>query len=84
MYRIIPLALLLVVGTGGCVDTQGRYDDFINRIPDAAEVPDAPILVEVPDINGRFLLSLSPIIAPDLIMRFIMVNTMNVSIVHPD
>jgi hypothetical protein len=56
----------------GCTDPQGRFDEFGTRIVDASNIQiDAEVIEELPDITGRFLLGISPVVMPDRIMQFI-------------
>jgi hypothetical protein len=52
----VLIAFLLV--TGACVDAKARFDDFGGRVNDAAPPPDNPMVSEVADITGEFMLSL--------------------------
>ena len=62
-------ATLLVAG---CPDTKQSFDDFDNRVIDADnDRIDGANLEEIPDVNGEFLLSLSPSIAPTALLKFI-------------
>jgi hypothetical protein len=52
---------------GGCPDPQGRFDDYVSKVPDAAIVItyDAPPLNEIPDITGTFLLAIKVSFVPN-------------------
>lgn len=67
-------ALSLLVGA--CIDPDAKFDDFVTRIPDAAPQPDAAILSEIPDITGRFFITLPTVVDVDLPFFFIADNTM--------
>lgn len=69
---LISLALLL----SACVDPAGKFDDFVDRAPDAAPEPDAEILLEIPNITGKFLFSLSSVVDVDRPFFFIATNTL--------
>lgn len=79
---VSSVALLALVGLTGCPDARGRFDEFNGRVLDAPPdydappLPDAPPLAQIPDITGRFLLGIEPVIAPTLILQFINENTM--------
>ncbi|HET6611587.1 MAG TPA: hypothetical protein VFG83_06350 [Kofleriaceae bacterium] len=54
---VAAVGCVLVIG---CVDPKARFDDFDDRVIDAPpkiEI-DAPVVAEIPDVNGRFLLGL--------------------------
>jgi hypothetical protein len=53
----VLVAFLLI--TGACVDAKARFDDFGGRVNDAAPPADNPLVSEVADITGEFLLSLN-------------------------
>ncbi len=75
-YRAHWLGVLLSVTLAtGCVDTAGDFDDFVSRIPDAQAQPDAPILLSIPDISGRFFLALASVVDVDRPILFIVENT---------
>ena len=76
---IAALVFASLVTLGGCVDPDGGFDDFLGRIPDAAVVPDGEILASIPDISGRFLVGMSPSIAPDAHLLFIAENTLTIN-----
>ena len=64
--KLLPVVTLLAaLLANGCGDPRGEFDEFANRVVDAAiiELPDAPILIEIPDITGEFLFAMEP--APD-------------------
>jgi hypothetical protein len=53
--------VLLVVLLGACPDPEGAFNDFGNRIPDAAVIvqPDSPPFENIPDVSGTFLTGLT-------------------------
>lgn len=56
--RLSTISVLLALV--GCPDPQGRYNEFVSRVPDAQVIvlPDAPKLQTIPDITGSFLFSI--------------------------
>jgi hypothetical protein len=45
----------------GCVDARDEYNDFDNRLVDAAGTgADAPIVSELPDVNGMWVIKAKP------------------------
>jgi hypothetical protein len=45
----------------GCVDARGEYNDFNDRLVDAAGTgTDAPIVSSLPDVNGTWLIKAKP------------------------
>ena len=70
---LVGLALLL----SACVDPAGKFNDFVDRAPDAAPTPDAEILSNIPDVSGRFLFSLSSVVDVDSPFYFIATNTLH-------
>jgi hypothetical protein len=61
---IISMTLVLA----GCPDPQGRFDEYVSRVPDATVVSqaDAPPISTVPDVNGTFLFSIYVSLFPSL------------------
>ncbi len=57
---IFSAVVLGVPLLAGCVDPEGRLNEFVSRVPDAKVVImyDAPPLNEIPDITGTFLLAI--------------------------
>jgi hypothetical protein len=73
---LIPL-LAGALALGACTpDPDKSYDDFLDRIADASMRPDAPILAQIPDITGRFLVGMAGSPQPDTPFHFISVNVM--------
>jgi hypothetical protein len=71
----------LLAGTtalAGCTDPDGSFDDFVDRIPDAAPIPDAEVLSAIPDITGRFFVGASASVSPDDHLLFIAENTIDI------
>lgn len=56
--RLSTISVLLALV--GCPDPQGRYNEFVSRVPDAPVIvmADAPKLQTIPDITGTFLFSI--------------------------
>jgi hypothetical protein len=58
------IAMLTVVGAAaamGCVNARDEYDKFDDRLVDAAGTgADAPIVSELPDVNGMWLIKAKP------------------------
>lgn len=79
MTRPILLGCLAVVS--GCTDASLRFEEFLERIPDAApEVRvDAARLDELPDVTGTFYVGLATTPAPDLPLRFFFKNQMTMT-----
>lgn len=45
----------------GCSNPRGGFDDFGNRVIDAnTDHPDAPMLLDIPDVTGEFLWAMDP------------------------
>ncbi|RMH43502.1 MAG: hypothetical protein D6689_05005 [Deltaproteobacteria bacterium] len=55
-----------------CADPRSKFDEFGRHVVDAAvEVRvDAAPVDEIPDVTGEFLLSMSPVIAPDIPFQY--------------
>jgi len=74
------LLLAGIVGSSavGCPDPDGRFDDFEDRVPDAAvvETIDAMPLDMLPDVTGQFYVAFNPSVAPDLVIHFIVDYTL--------
>lgn len=51
--------MAFLLATSACVDAKARLDDFGNRVIDAAPEADNPLVAEIGNINGQFLLSLN-------------------------
>src|SRR5689334_14785194 len=66
------------LGAGGCIDSRSKFDQFGSRLPDAAPDSniDAPVLGEIPDITGTFLVGLTVTSLPDTPYQFRMRSTM--------
>ena len=64
--------LLLVTLVSSCTDAAGRFAEFGENVIDAAQivVPDAQELEELPDVTGRFLSGISPVVLPEAIIKF--------------
>jgi hypothetical protein len=64
-------AAALAFAATGCVDPQGRFDEFADRVPDAAPLaqPDGADLGGLPDMNGSFLVAVVPVVAPDITVQ---------------
>jgi hypothetical protein len=73
MRKLISLQVVILAALvfPGCVDPKGNFDDFSDRVVDAAARPDAPPIGEIPDVTGEFYLSLSPAPTPTLLFRYI-------------
>lgn len=69
---------LLAIAVSGCADPDGAFDDFLDRIPDAAPTPDAEVLASIPDITGRFFVGTSPSVSPDDYLLFVSENTIEI------
>jgi len=69
--------LALALALGACVNPGGKFDDFVDRIPDATPEPDGSILLEIPDISGRFFIGLASVVDVDLPILFIAENTLH-------
>lgn len=55
----------------GCVDARGAYDDFGDRLPDAAGGDvDGSIVSELPDVDGEWLIAVRPNLPEDRIIQF--------------
>ncbi|HTM20172.1 MAG TPA: hypothetical protein VL172_06690 [Kofleriaceae bacterium] len=63
----IPLCL-----TAGCVSPKDRFDEFNDRVIDAAPVVivDGTPLAQIPDVTGEFLQGYSPVFAPAASIQF--------------
>ncbi len=67
----------VALALGACSPDPGKsYDDFLDRIPDASIPPDAPVLAQIPDITGRFLIGMAGSPQPNSPFHFIAVNEM--------
>ncbi len=56
---------------GGCSDSRGAFDDFGKRVTDAnTDHPDAPMLLDIPDVTGEFLWVLSPSPQPESVFSY--------------
>lgn len=64
-YAVLGLALL-----GGCVNARDEFDDFGDRIPDAAPPIDAPIVSTLPDVTGEFYTAARPPLGEDRFFHF--------------
>jgi hypothetical protein len=70
------LFIAILAGAGlGCVDPEGRFNRFLNGLPDGPAIVDGPTGT-LADISGTFLFSLSAPVAPDKPLLFISTNTM--------
>jgi hypothetical protein len=60
-------ALLTLLTVTGCPDTGAKFDEFLARIPDGAPVNnvDAPVLQNIPDVNGTFLMGFKISLLPN-------------------
>lgn len=66
------LCVSLFLLASACVDVGERFDEFGARVIDADTTRlDGDILDEIPDVNGQFYLSISPVIAPASLLQFI-------------
>ncbi len=72
------LGALVLSLSAGCVDPSSRFDEFSNRVVDAAvvEIPDAPVLADIPDITGSFLVTAEPSSNPGSYMYFQATNVL--------
>lgn len=61
---------LLLIACGACVDARDEYVDFGERLPDAAPPVDAPIVSELPDVTGEFLVRARPNLTEDRFVTF--------------
>ncbi|HUS63970.1 MAG TPA: hypothetical protein VMZ28_05465 [Kofleriaceae bacterium] len=69
-HPVVTLALLGAALLAGCVDPGKRFDDFDRRVIDAgAAGPQCDGALR--DINGEFLIALSPGFSPDDVLQFI-------------
>jgi hypothetical protein len=66
-------SIVLLLAVAGCPDPQKRFEQFEDRIPDAAPnvVIDSAPLSELPDVTGTFLLGLAVSLNPDAPIRFL-------------
>lgn len=73
MRKLIPLQVVILAAlvVSGCVDPKGNFDEFSDRVVDAAARPDAPPLGSIPDVTGQFYVALSPAPTPTLLFRYI-------------
>lgn len=74
MTKLIFLQVVTVAAfgfSGGCVDPGGTFDDFQERVVDAASRPDARSIDEIPDVTGEFYMGLRPGPTPSLPFRFL-------------
>jgi hypothetical protein len=63
---ILPLSLLVIGLLAGCPDAKSRFEQFENRVIDAASATvDAGPCDEIPDINGSFYVVYAPKPTPD-------------------
>ena len=63
--------LLPCLGFFGCTDANGRFDDFGQRINDAAPPePDAPPIEELPDLTVYWLMTIAVVVLPDKPLLF--------------
>ncbi len=70
----IIVVSVLTLGLLACTDSVTRFEDFGDRVVDggvAAPEPDAAPLIEVPNINGTFLLGLAAVISPEPPFQFL-------------
>jgi hypothetical protein len=69
----LPLALISFSGLtlAACVDARQSYDDFGDRIIDAAARPDARGVDTIPDVTGQFYLVIRPAPTPSLPFQYI-------------
>jgi hypothetical protein len=71
IQSVLALTFVSTVFTA-CVDPKGRFEEFEDRVPDAGDLstgPDAAPLDGLPDINGEFLVAVSPTIAPEALVQ---------------
>jgi hypothetical protein len=69
--RIRAVVQLAALTCAGCVDPQGRYDDFIERTADLRNRDSGPMEPSDRfDWSGRYLLALSTTLAPDTPLLF--------------
>jgi hypothetical protein len=63
----IVLAAVSTTLTLGCVDARSSYDDFADRLVDAEPFQDVDgmVVTSLPDVSGRWLISVWPINIPD-------------------
>lgn len=70
-----PLSLALIsfsgLGLAACVDARQSYDDFGDRVIDAAARPDARGVDTIPDVTGQFYLAIRPAPTPSLPFQYI-------------
>ncbi len=66
-YKSSLVACLVpFLALAGCTDAAGRFDEFGQRITDAAPPePDAPPVADLPDINGYFLMAIAVVFLPE-------------------
>ncbi len=56
---------------GGCTNPRSGLDDFSNRVVDAnTDHPDAPMLLDIPDVTGEFLWAMDPSPQPGSIFYY--------------
>jgi len=72
VQAFLPASAALLLLTA-CPDPRAKYEDFVERVPDAAiEEPaaDAAVLDELPDVTGTFFMAFDPVVAPGLPFLF--------------
>ncbi len=59
---LVAIVPLLALSSVGCVDPKAELTNFGNRVVDAgpSDLIDAPVLDDIPDISGQYLLAVDP------------------------
>lgn len=66
----IAIAAGLCCSSAACVSARDSYDDFGDRIVDAAPAPDAPPVSTLPDVDGEWLMTTRPNLPEDRFLYF--------------
>lgn len=66
MVKRTSTTLVLAFAATACISPESRFDEFNDRVIDAAvvEVIDGSPIEEIPDITGHFYMGMAPVIAP--------------------
>lgn len=69
--KVLSVTFLGALISIGCVDPEGRFAEFEERVPDAGvdTTPDAMPLDTIPDISGSFLVAVAPTVAPNITVQ---------------
>lgn len=61
---------LLFVAATGCVNARDEFVDYSDRLIDAGPPIDAPIVSNIPDVTGEWLMTARPDLPQDFLMYF--------------